>query len=251
VDSSKLSRELANGSLEGIYVPDTFHEQLRALGRLYWREVRHLSRLKNRIRGHLYCQGIRVPDRSELYPWSGRFLSWLEDVEFTQMPGKDFLCECIEELKDTKMRIHSILRKLRAYSQNEPTKRIVWDYLMSIPGVGFITAMFFYMEIIDIHRFSNFDHLASYVGLVPDTRASGDREITMGMTFRQNRYLKHLLIEASWIAVRRDPALTVAFGELVKRMGKQKAIIRIAKKLLRRMRHVWMTEQRYIAGIVE
>jgi RNase P/RNase MRP subunit p30 len=73
----------------------------------------------------------------------------------------------------------------------------------------------------------------------------------MGMTFRQNRYLKHLLIEASWIAVRRDTALTVAFGELVKRMGKQKAIIRIAKKLLRRMRHVWMTEQRYIAGIVE
>ncbi|MCL5737442.1 MAG: hypothetical protein M1303_02200 [Bacteroidetes bacterium] len=36
-----------------------------------------------------------------------------------------------------------------------------------------------------------------------------------------------LLIEASWVAVRKDPALTMAFNGLTKRMHKNNAIIRI------------------------
>lgn len=105
--------------------------------------------------------------------------------------------------------------------------------------------MTLYTEIIDINRFSTLDQLASYVGLVPFVRASGEREYIKGLSPRKSKYLRLLLIEAAWIAVRNDPALTQSFARLIQRMPKQQAIIRIAKKLLSRIRHVWLHKQPY------
>ena len=250
VDSSKLSRELANHSLRPIYVPDPFHEELRSLCRLYHLCVTHQSRLKNRIRSFLHRHNIRLPERSESYPWSGRFMAWLESLVLDEEAAQANLRYCLDELQSELNRVKDILKTLREISRRPPIKAVVHDYLMSVPGVGFITAITFYSEIVDMNRFSTFDQLASYVGLVPDTDASGEREATTGLTFRQNKLLRTLLIEAAWLAVRFDPALTQKFSELAKRMKKQQAIIRIAKKLLSRMRHVWLHETEYVKSLV-
>ena len=45
--------------------------------------------------------------------------------------------------------------------------------------------------------------------------------------------------------MRKDPALTLAFAELTKRMKKQDAIIRMAKKLVNRIRYVWKNQTVY------
>jgi len=86
-------------------------------------------------------------------------------------------------------RIKDILKELRKLSKKESIQKIVHNYLMSVPGVGFITAMTFYSEIISMRLFPTFDQLASFVGLVPDVDASGERETTTGLTFRRNRHL--------------------------------------------------------------
>jgi hypothetical protein len=70
------------------------------------------------------------------------------------------------------------------------------------------------------------------------------------MSFRHNQYLRPLLIEAAWTAVRKDPALTLRFNELCRTMSKQMAIIRIAKKLLRRIFHLWKQQDRYVYALV-
>lgn len=251
VDASKLSRELANRSLKPIYVPDPFHEELRALCRLYHRCVSHQSRLKNRIRSFLYRHHVSVPSKAEVYPWAGRFIAWLQSLTFEEEAAQAHLGYCLEELQGERARVKDILRTLRTISRKPPVNTIVHDYLMSVPGVGFVTAITFYSEIIDMHRFASFDKLASFVGLVPDTDASGDRETTTGLTFRQNKYLRHMVIESAWFAARLDPAMTQKFTELTRRMKKQQAIIRIAKKLLSRMRHVWLHETSYVKALVE
>jgi transposase len=250
VDSSKLSRELANQSLKPIYVPDLFHEELRSLCRLYHRCVSHQTRLKNRIRSFLYRHNVQIPPRTEVFPWSGRFITWLSFLSFEAETAQTNLHFCLDELQSERNRIKDILKTLRLISRKPPIKKIIHDYLMSVLGVGFITAITFYSEIMDIHRFSSFDKLAAFVGLVPDVDASGDRETTTGLTFRQNQYLRHMLIESAWIAARLDPAMTLKFSELAKKMKKQQAIIRIAKKLLSRMRHVWINETSYVKAIV-
>lgn len=59
-----------------------------------------------------------------------------------------------------------------------------------------------------------------------------------------------MLIESAWIALRKDPALLMKFTELSKRKEKSRAIVSIAKKLLRRIRHLWLEEEQYICGLI-
>ena len=58
------------------------------------------------------------------------------------------------------------------------------------------------------------------------------------------------MIESAWTAVREDPAMTLKFKELTKRMKSQDAIIRIARKLVRRIRHVWLHQENYVYSLV-
>jgi len=54
-----------------------------------------------------------------------------------------------------------------------------------------------------------------------------------------------MLIQASWVAASKDPALTLAFSKLSARMKKTKAIVGIARKLLSRVRFVLKAQQCY------
>jgi transposase len=153
------------------------------------------------------------------------------------------------QLEQNRDHLKNVLRQLKEESKNENISAVI-SSLISVPGIAFITAMSIYTEIIDIRRFRKFDELCSYVGLVPSVYSSGETEYTRGISFRHNKFLRPLLIEAAWTAVRKDPALTLRFNELIKQMSKQKAIIRIAKKLLRRIRHVWLNQEEYITALV-
>ncbi len=251
VDSIKLARELANGSLHSIYIPDEIHEHLRSLSRLRSKQTTHQTRLKNRIKSYLHLHGIKIPEKSEISPWSGKFLLWLKEIKLCDQPAQDYLRFCLEELISIKNQLAQTTRLLRSYSQNKEFHHIVHNCLMSVPGIGFKTAITYYTEIMTMSRFPKLDHFVAYVGLVPSVSASGDREITKGLTRRQNSYLRHMIIESAWIAARNDPALTLAFEELTKRMSKQEAIVRIAKKLLNRIRYVWQNEMPYEKAVIE
>ena len=108
-------------------------------------------------------------------------------------------------------------------------------------------------ELVDMNRFKTLDHLASYIGLVPGEHSSGDDddENITGITPRCNRYLRSILVECAWVAVRKDTALTMCYSELTKRMKGQKAIIRIARKLLNRIRYVLNNNREYVIAVIE
>jgi len=250
IDSRKLARHLENGTLNSIYIPDEVHQQLRALQRLRYKQVQQSTRVKNRIKSHLYLNGITIPSRDEMCHWTGRFIRWLKSVEFSTAAGYDYLRLCIEELENCRKRIAEIVQLLRKYSHDYGFRSVV-DHLKSVPGFGFVTAVAFYTELIDIFRFNKLDHLSSYVGLVPSVNSSGDRETTRGITRRRNRILRYLIIEAAWKAIKMDPGLLYSFNKLIRRMKKQEAIIRIARKLLNRVRYVWKNQQPYVCMVVE
>ena len=106
-------------------------------------------------------------------------------------------------------------------------------------------------ELYEITRFRSIDELSSYVGLIPDTHGSGEKEYVGGVTERHHSQLRWLLIDASWIAVRKDPVLMEAFQQYCKRMRKTKAIIKIARKLLNRVRYVLKNQAEYVTGVIE
>ena len=249
IDSRKIARELENRSLKGIYIPDEFHQQLRSLCRLRDRHVRHQTRLKNRIKGHLSIYGIHIPEGMQYSNWSVRFITWLRGLEFSHGSAGDYLTICLDEYAENRKRIARITTLLRGYIKATGLSDLIKN-LCTIPGVAFVTAITFYTEIMDMNRFADEDHFCSYVGLVPSLHNSGEKESDRGMTKRRNSFLRHLIVEASWVAIRKDPAMLLFFNDYCKRMKKQDAIIRIAKKLLRRMRHIWKNEKEYVLAVV-
>lgn len=107
--------------------------------------------------------------------------------------------------------------------------------IQSTPGISLVSGMTLLTEIEDINRFPNEQRFASFVGLIPMSHSSGEKQIMCNITYRAHRELRSILVENAWIAVRRDPALLMAYQILIKRMEANRAIIRIAKKLANRI----------------
>ena len=249
-DSRKLARELEKGDLKPIYIPDIKAEELRSLMRLRFRHVQNQTRLKNRIKGLLHNYGITIPkEYLRNSRWSHNFITWLEKIELNSDAGSYVLTDLVEQLKESRARLKGVLRQLRTEAKKDNIAPII-KALCSVPGIAFITAMSLYTEIIDIKRFSNFDKLAAFVGLVPSIYSSADTEYSRGISFRHNKFLRPLMVEAAWTAIRSDPAMSKKYFELCKNMSKQKAIIRVAKKLLRRIKHVWTEKEEYSFSLV-
>ena len=88
------------------------------------------------------------------------------------------------------------------------------------------------------------------VGLVPTTNSSGEKDRTGDVTPRANRILRNAIIESAWVAARIDPALSLAFNNLCERMNKNKAIIRVSKKLMNRIKFVLKNDQEYVCSVI-
>lgn len=252
VDSRKLSRHLEMGELTPIYVPDGYHQQLRSLYRTRRQAVTDQTREKNRIKGLLNFNGIAIPPRDELSHWSKAFIGWIQELSLSHAPGDSCLGHLLGKLGTTRAHLNAITRDLRDYVRgDESLHHLIFKRLMTVPGVGFILATALYAELVDIRRFAKADQLASFVGLSPAIQQSDERIYSKRITPRSHGYLRPLLIEAAWVAVRQDPALTMAFNDLRKRMPKNQAIVRIARKLLNRIRAVWKTDRPYRIGTIE
>ena len=87
--------------------------------------------------------------------------------------------------------------------------------------------------------------------MVPNRHSSGVKTSDGEMTFRGQKTLKSLLVESSWIAARNDPALMMSYLSYVKRMEPNKAVVRIARKVLNRMYFVLKNKMEYVPGVVK
>lgn len=246
IDSRKLARNLESRLLKGIYIPTEQQQAFRSVARLYQQKVQQRKKVKQRIKSFLHFNGIPIPRKDEISHWSALFIHYLQKIQFTQTEHNYCLQRLLANLLHYRKECSEILRYMRTLSRDINTI----NYLRSIPGIGCITAYMLYAEIMDIRRFNNGDALASFVGIVPSVHSSDEKEKVRGITARYNKYLRNLIIEASWIAARHDPALTEAFINYTKRMSRPKAIIRIARKLINRIRYVWLNESTYQMGIV-
>jgi transposase len=250
-DSRKIAKQLAKKDLQAIHIPSIISEGDRALLRLRKTQTKEIARNKNRIKSNLYYFGIKIPLQfTENKYWSKRFTIWLRQVELPSESARITLDSIIETVEFLRKSQYQTIKRIKELSQTFRYKRN-FELLLTVPGVGFVTAMTFLTEVETLLRFKNFDKLCAYIGLIPKTNSSGEKDRTGDITNRQNKALRSLIIESAWVAVRTDPALLLAFRELTKRMKPTKAIIRIAKKLVNRIRYVLKNQQKYEHAVVK
>jgi len=252
-DSRKLARSLRSGDLKAIYIPDPSMLEDRSLVRMRSTLVKDMVRFKQRIKSFLYFYGIQFPPQFEKAGshWSKRFMKWLsEEVTLQHDSGTQTLKILVQEAEGQRMLLLEVLQKIRLLSRSEKYAENI-ALLRTIPGIALITAITFLTEIENIERFENTDHFAGFVGLVPNYHSSGEKKNNGEMTFRGHSILRRSLIESSWIAARFDPALLMSYHNYIKRMESNKAVIRIARKVLNRMYYVLKNKMEYVSGVVK
>jgi len=250
-DCGKIARSLRNGELDAIYIPSDECLEDRNLVRLNKDMVRNSTRYKNKIKAILYFYGINMPKefKNPNTHWSINYYNWLKGIKLKTESGTSSLQFYIRESIHANMLVRETTKKLVDLSRKEKYAKKI-KLLRSIPGIGLKSALTLLTELEDIRRFQTLDKLCAYVGLVPNTKSTGEKERIGEMTNRGNAHLKTIIIESAWMAVRHDPALLLQYQKYIKHMKSNNAIIRIAKKLLNRIRYVLINEIEYNKNVL-
>lgn len=198
----------------------------------------------------LAFSGLDIPGQYDNASWSHNFINWLKALDCKQTSRRralDYMIAQMEYLRKELLSVSNELRKMmreKRYNKN-------YYLLRTIPGIGPLTAASILVEIGDVHRFETFYHLNSFVGLLPMEHSSGEIENKLRLTVRKHRQLRSDLIESAWTARRTDPAMALYFQEQIKRKDSKIVIVKIARKLLNRIRFVLINQQPYEMGIVK
>lgn len=249
LDSEKLARALQSGHLKGIFVRGADSLDDYSLVRARKNIQKDLVRYKLRIRHLLFTNGVEIPschmDEKGQVRWTNAFTRWLrEDVDLLSNTRQS-LDVNLGMMLTLKKSLLDVDRLIKAMAVSDRYRKN-YELLRSIPGIGWVVAITLLTELDDFSRFRNEGHFASFLGLVPTCHNSGDRVAHGPKTFRGNKALGPMLIEASWQAVRNDAGMAADFARLCRRMEKNKAIVRIARKLSNIILSVIKNKKKYV-----
>jgi transposase len=249
-DSRRIGEAFAKGLLKAIYVPKANVEADRNLVRYRKRVQEDLKAKKQGIKSSLFILGLKIPVQYDKSYWTNNFITWLKELEINDYSNKITVSLLIEDVLLLRKRLFETNKRLRALSIHE-NYAANYILLTSTPGIGLITAMTMLTEIGDVNRFDSFTKFNSFIGLCPSEYSSGERVHKGKMTNRAHKTLRSLIIEAAWVSIRVDPALTLKYHELLKTKTGKRAIVVIARKLLSRIFTVWKTKVEYENGVVK
>lgn len=249
-DSRRLGEAFSKNMLRSIYIHKASDEADRNLIRYRKRVQEDLRTKKQMLKSILNILGIRIPVEHDKSYWTNNFITWLKELELDDLSNKSTITFLVEDVLLLRKRLFTTNKQIRVISQTERYNKI-YALLITTPGVGLITAMTLLTEIGDIKRFDNFTKFNSYIGFCPSEFSSGEHIHKGKITIRCHKTLRSLILEAAWIAMRCDPALTIKYHELLKTKTAKRAIIIIARKLLSRLYTIWKTNTPYEKGILK
>lgn len=224
IAASILARLLAKGLLVGIWVPPQDIRELRGLVAQRKKMTGLATQAKNRLHAVLQRHHLLPPAGNPFHAsqqrwWLGLPLGSLEKVNVESD------LETLQFAEKQLMRLTSMMEKI-ANQSNEVTR------LLQLPGFGVVTAVTVWAAIGTIQRFADPQHLVGYAGLGTKVHESGTTSRSGRITKAGRRDLRVVLIEAAQIAANKHPHWKAELARLQPRLGRNKAIVALARKLL-------------------
>lgn len=185
IDATTLAELLAVGYLPESYRAPQGIQEIRALirERLYLVELQ--TGVKNRIQGVLTRRGLHT---LPYHPTSAR------GIKAIALGSDEEMQRSSQFLRDVALFIKPLDQKIEAFAKENATARL----LMTMPGIGAITATTIVAEVGDFARFRSPKVLASFAGIVPSQRSSGEKARFGHITKVGSKYLRHVLVEAAY-----------------------------------------------------
>lgn len=235
IASRTLAKLLAAKLLVSVWVPPREVRDLRALVAEYRKMSVLGATAKHRLLALLQRHRIQPEAGLEIFhpdvrPW------WnLLHVSLSEKACMNTDLNTLAFAQSQKKALESVLGEWAAKDERLPL-------LVQLPGVGLLTAVTTLAAIGDIRRFPDDDHLVGYAGLGASVHASGERHTSGGITKHGRRDLRRAMVDAANHAVQDHPHWKKELERLTPRLGRSRAIVRIARLLLVSVWHILTRE---------
>jgi len=230
IDSATLAHLLRSNLLPLSYVPEKTIRLNRELLRYRASLVKVQTRVKNKIHTILAKNNV-THSYTDLFGKQG--IAFLQSLTLTEN-YKIALEGYLTVLDAVRKEIRLASSKVKQLAEEDRDSLL----LMTIPGMGYYSALLTKSEIGDIKRFRSAKQLCSYAGLVPSTHASGNTCFHGHITKQGSRWLRWILVEAAIHAVKRPGILRRFYFKIERKKGGQIAKVATARKLLEWIYHI-------------
>lgn len=203
-------------------------------------DIRELRRIL-RYRSHIVHTAVKMQNKM-----SGLLMEVGAEYSKRRLHGKRYFSQLLETVDEIPQSVkellklsragyemfHSVQRKLaKALRTNSLIQERV-QRLMTIQGVGEITALTWVLEIGDPSRFNSIRQAVSYCGLCSAQRESAGKEQRGPISKKRNKHLQTILIEAAKIAPQWNPQLAELREKELKKGNKNRATLAVARKMV-------------------
>jgi transposase len=248
-DAKALLEAFRNQDIREVPVKTVTQQAVGVVHRLRstWIEAR-TARI-NAVRGLLREHGLFIaPGAERVVP---QVRSWIVDdgVELAD-PVRAMLASACDEIVELERRIAEAGRQLETIAEHAPGVRL-W---ITIPGIGLLCSTALFAFVGDPARFRSARHFASYLGLTPRERSSGNRRRLGRISKRGDAYVRHLLIHGARALLgaarraRRPDRLRAWALDLAARKHFNKATCALANKIARIAWAVSRQQREYVAA---
>ena len=224
IAASILARLLAKGLLVGIWVPPQEIRELRGLVAQRQKMVRLATQAKNRLHAVIQRHHL-VPPRGN--PFGANNKEWWQSLSLGKLEKLNLQSD-LETLQFAEKQVKDMTEIMEGMAaEQEEIGR-----LLHLGGFGGVTAVTVWAAIGDIRRFAEPKYLVGYAGLGTRVHDSGMTSRSGKITKAGRRDLRTALIEAANVAANSHPHWKAELARLEPRLGRNKAIVAIARKLL-------------------
>lgn len=243
-DAEAICEAVTRPTMRFVPIKEIDQQDLQALHRARERVVKARTALVNEMRGLLAEYGIVLPQ--SVTKFRHTFTKTLEAERAKLTPLSTELCaQLYDEFGVLEKRLASYTDKIAAIGAAHP----VCQRLMTIPGIGPLTATAIVAAVSNATAFKNGRQFAAWIGLVPRQHSTGGKPRLLGISKRGDVYLRKLLVHGAratlrWIGLKTDRRSTWLRG-LIERRGKNKAAVALANKNARIVWVLLTTDQVY------
>ncbi|UEM07108.1 IS110 family transposase (plasmid) [Skermanella rosea] len=227
-DAEAICEAVQRPSMRFVAVKSEEQQSTLAIHRVRETLVAQKTQLINALRAHLAEFGIIAPQGVGKVV---QLTAVVADLEDTRVPvlARSVLQSLVDQLRDTERRIEELDARLAEQARESK----VCQRLMTVPGIGPITATALAATVGDATIFASGRHLAAWLGLVPRQNSSGGRERLGSISKAGDGYLRRLLVHGARAVMRWQGKTSPWLAGLLKRRPVNVAVVALANKLAR------------------
>lgn len=241
-DARTLSEVSCRIDLPSVHIPSELSRELKTMCGNRDTLIECRTKLINNVRGWLRAQLWRIrTGGTTTFPSRLR-----ESASSSSRSLPDHIEETLQLIEETTRRIRAADCRLKKLA----SEHTICRRLMTVPGVGPVTAVRFLAAVDVVKRFHNAHAVQSYLGLTPGEHSSSDSEHRTRITKAGPAALRRVLVQAAWTALRTRPSdpMVIWANQIAARKHIFLAVVALARKLAGILFAVWRDGTTYNAN---